>query len=140
MVAPTGTLPKSTAAGLELSTADEEVVEVSAAEATEVPLALVMPVQPIRKHNDKEKMANAAKSGVQPTGQTPRRFKVCLFCHSRCNFMNLRVARVELAHYRWAVQLLYRYNCMDRRAAGCGGSCTGQYNVNYAVFGLRRCC
>ena len=46
MVAPTGTLPKSTAEGLELSTAEEEVVEVSAAAATEVPLALVMPVQP----------------------------------------------------------------------------------------------
>ena len=52
MVAPTGTLPKSTAAGLELSTADEEVVEVSAAEATEVPLALVMPVQPERMSAD----------------------------------------------------------------------------------------
>ena len=52
MVAPTGTLPKSTAEGLELSTAEEEVV-VSAAEATEVPLALVMPVQPERISDDK---------------------------------------------------------------------------------------
>ena len=52
MVAPTGTLPKSTAEGLELSTAEEEVVEVSAAAATEVPLALVMPVQPDSKTTD----------------------------------------------------------------------------------------
>jgi hypothetical protein len=41
-------LPKSIAAGLELSTVEEEVVEVSATEATEVPLALVMPVHPER--------------------------------------------------------------------------------------------
>ena len=44
MVAPTGTVPNSMAAGLALNTAEE--LEVSAVEATELTLALVIPEHP----------------------------------------------------------------------------------------------
>ena len=54
MAAPTGTLPKSTVAGLELSAVEEEL-EVSAAAATELPFALVMPEQPVRTDTDNDK-------------------------------------------------------------------------------------
>lgn len=56
-MAPTGTLPKSTAAGLALSTAEGEGLEVSAAEATELTLALVTPEQPVRIDADRKSVA-----------------------------------------------------------------------------------
>ena len=72
MVAPTGTLPKSTTAGLELSTAEEEVV-VSVAEATEVPLALVMPVQPDAKNTD-NRMINKGLRRIEAAHPYPPTF------------------------------------------------------------------
>jgi hypothetical protein len=56
IVAPSGTLPKSTAAGLALSTAAPEALDVSAAEATELTLALVTPAHPERISADIKSM------------------------------------------------------------------------------------
>ena len=83
MVAPTGTLPKSTAEGLELSTAEEEVVEASAAAATEVPLALVMPVQPDSKNAD-NRMINKGLRRIEAAHPHPRTFLSPVF---RCEVM-----------------------------------------------------
>ena len=65
IVAPSGTLPKSTAAGLALSTAEAEALDVSAAEATELTLALVTPEQLVRIDADRKSVA-ARKNPVGP--------------------------------------------------------------------------
>lgn len=69
MVAPTGTPPKSTAAGLELSTAEEVVLDVLAAETTELPLALVMPVQPERISADIKSVDVRARVNARGRGR-----------------------------------------------------------------------
>ena len=79
-MAPRGTLPKSTAAGLELSTAEELVLDVLAAEArAELPLALVMPVQPERIDNDNQRVTDRRKSRFPEPGQTCRMLEMCCF-------------------------------------------------------------
>jgi hypothetical protein len=78
MVAPTGTLPKSTAPGLELNAAAEEL-EVSAAGATELPFALVMPEQPVKTDTDNDKKATDRRtSEFHGRGDLREPFELCL--------------------------------------------------------------
>jgi hypothetical protein len=80
MVAPTGTLPKSTAPGLELNAAAAEELEVSAAGATELPFALVMPEQPVKTDtdNDKKRATNRRTSEFHGRGHVREPFELCL--------------------------------------------------------------
>jgi hypothetical protein len=80
MVAPTGTLPKSTAPGLELNAAAAEELEVSAAGATELPFALVMPEQPVKTDtdNDKKRATDRRTSEFHGRGDLREPFELCL--------------------------------------------------------------
>lgn len=64
IVAPTDPLPKSTAAGLALSVPEgvaAEFVEAEFVEVVELPLALVMPVQPVRIDTDNKRVTSRKK-------------------------------------------------------------------------------
>ena len=77
MLPPSGTLPKFTLAGLELSTAEEVVLDALAAEAAELPLAVVMPVQPERNDNDKKRATDTRNSRLPEAGHTCRLLEMC---------------------------------------------------------------